>query len=137
LSYLSIQHSSSGSIQHSNNQRLSQAFDELSRLHRKMPLEGQMDEWRAYSFAVVACRLRHLDFEVTASPLVLKQLSQIRYFGKSVMEKVREFLRLGYIQRTKELQKDPKRISMRNMIRIWGVGRAKVCMAYCCSSWML
>jgi DNA polymerase/3'-5' exonuclease PolX len=78
-----------------------------------------------------------LDFEVTASPLVLKQLSQIRYFGKSVMEKVREFLRLGYIQRTKELQKDPKRISMRNMIRIWGVGRAKVCMAYCCSSWML
>ncbi len=105
------------------NKKLASMFEQLSKLHTDMPLEEE-DQWKAYTFAVIASRLRHLDFEVDLS--VLKQLESIKGFGKSVLQKIREFfLTGGTCERIRQFSCDETRLAIRNMMNIWGVGRVK------------
>lgn len=105
------------------NVKLAGMFEQLSKLHSEMPLEDG-DQWRAYTFAVIASRLRHLEFEV--DPSMLKQLEGIKGFGKSVMKKVMEFFTTGgSCERIRQFTCDKTRIAIRNMMNIWGVGRVK------------
>ena len=99
-------------------------FDQLSKLHRDMPLDD-IDNWKAYTFAVIACRLRHLDFEVSCNPVVLKRLEKTHGFGKKVMQKVKEYFETGTCERIREFNRDQTRTSIRKMMNIFGVGRVK------------
>lgn len=70
------------------NAELADFFDTLSSLFKQCPLD-QLDDWRSYSYNIVAGRLRYLDFEVTTDPEILKKLKTIKGFGNKVMKQVR------------------------------------------------
>jgi len=103
------------------NGALSAMFDELADLQKQSPLE-KLDEWRAYTYTLVAGRLRHLDFEVTPNADTLGSIRGIRGFGSGVMEKIKQFFATGTCEKLKELKSDPARIAVRELTNIWGVG---------------
>lgn len=106
------------------NVELSELFKKLSKLHQTCPLLP-VDQWKSYCFSVTSGRLRNLSFEVTNDPRVLQRLKSIRGFGTGTMDKIDEFLETGDISRIMEFETDPKRIAMKKMMDIWGVGRVK------------
>ena len=70
------------------NEELAAFFDTLSSLFKECPLD-RLDDWRSYSYNIVAGRLRYLDYEVTTDPHVLKRLAKVRGFGNKTMKQVR------------------------------------------------
>ena len=75
------------------NVELSNFFDTLSKLFKECPLDS-FDDWRSYSYNIIAGRLLYLDFEVTTDPKVLDKLKTIKGFGKKVMKQVRYTLKI-------------------------------------------
>jgi DNA polymerase/3'-5' exonuclease PolX len=53
-------------------------------------------------------------------------LKDVKGIGPSSLEKIEEYFRTGSMSRIKEFETDPKRIAMKKMMDIWGVGRVKV-----------
>ena len=100
---------------------LSAMFDELADLQKQSALE-KLDEWRAYTYTIVASRLRQLEFEVTPNPDILGSVRSIRGFGSGVMEKIKQFLATGTCEKLNELKVDPARVAVRELTNIWGVG---------------
>lgn len=107
------------------NNELAEVFRELSNLHQSCPLL-EMDQWKAYMFRIIAGRLTYLDFEITNDPDTLSRLRRISGIGSNSVDKIQEFLETGRIARFEEFNSDPQRVSMRNMMGIWGVGRKTV-----------
>ena len=109
-----------------HNQALSDFLLRLSKLYQSGPLHDA-DEWRAYSFSVTAGRVRCLDFSITEeNAAALPRLAQIKGFGESTLQVIREYLETGHTcTRLQELETDPQRVAMRTMMKIWGVGRVK------------
>ena len=107
------------------NQELSELFRQLSKLHQSSPLLAE-DSWKAYCFNSVAGRLAKLDFEIFNDPKVLNMLGSIKGIGPSTLDKIKEYLETGTLSRIHEFNTDPKRVAMRKMMNIWGVGRASV-----------
>ena len=103
------------------NGALAAMFDEMADLQKQSPLE-KMDDWRAYTYTLVAGRLRHLDFEVTSNADVLGSVRGIRGFGSGVMAKIKQFLATGSCDKLKTLRNDPARVAVRELTNIWGVG---------------
>ena len=103
------------------NGALAAMFDEMADLQKQSPLE-KIDEWRAYTYTMVAGRLRHLDFEVTSNADVLGSVRGIRGFGSGVMTKIKQFLATGSCDKLKSLRTDPARVAVRELTNIWGVG---------------
>ena len=103
------------------NGALAAMFDEMADLQKQSPLE-KIDEWRAYTYTMVAGRLRHLDFEVTSNADVLGSVRGIRGFGSGVMTKIKQFLATGSCDKLKTLRTDPARVAVRELTNIWGVG---------------
>ena len=103
------------------NAGLSAMFDELADLQKQSALE-KLDEWRAYTYTIVASRLRQLEFEVTPNPDILGSVRSIRGFGSGVMEKIKQFLATGTCEKLNELKVDPARVAVRELTNIWGVG---------------
>ena len=108
----------------SRNKEMSKAFLDLSKLYQQCSLD-RFDTWKAYSFAVISGRLRHLDFEI-ATLDDCKKLAVIPGFGPSTREMVKQFLVTGEIQRTKALLASEERQAMIALTNIWGVGMATV-----------
>lgn len=106
------------------NKGLADMFDQLSKLHKVCPIL-ENDEWRTYHYAVIAGRLRSLDFDVIDRRDVLDRLSKIKGFGASAMTKVREYLKMGKCHKLTELRKDPMRAGVSRLIKIHGVGSSK------------
>ena len=52
-------------------------------------------------------RLKYLDFDVTNHPDVWKRLKQINGFGKSIIDKLKEYVLTGKCERMTQLQQDP------------------------------
>lgn len=104
-----------------HNRALAAMFDEMADLQKQSPLE-KMDDWRAYTYTLVAGRLRHLDFEVTSNADVLGSVRGIRGFGSGVMTKIKQFLATGSCDKLKTLRNDPARVAVRELTNIWGVG---------------
>ena len=100
---------------------LSAMFDELADLQKQSALE-KLDEWRAYTYTIVASRLRQLEFEVTPNPDILGSVRSIRGFGSGVMEKIKQFLATGTCEKLNELKVDPARVAVRELCQIHGVG---------------
>ena len=98
---------------------------ELGKLHQKCPLNDD-DTWKAYALNKIAGRIRRLPFQVTLERESQLRLKSIYGLGASTLEKINQYLQYGYIERTREFQRDPERIAMKQMMGIWGVGRKTV-----------
>jgi len=101
------------------NNGIADMFDKLSKLHKICPIL-ENDEWRTYHYAVIAGRLRSLDFDVIDRRDVLERLGKIKGFGPSAMTKVREYLKTGKCKKLTDLQKDPMRVGVSRLVRIHG-----------------
>ena len=108
----------------SRNKEVADQFKTLSKLHQAMPLLDS-DQWKAYTFRIVAGRIENLDFLIDNDPVCQRRLRNIKGFGESVCNKIEECLVLGSIKRIQEFQNDDKRIRMQNLKEIWGVGRVR------------
>jgi hypothetical protein len=117
--------SSQPSRRFARNAEVAEVFRKLSNLHQSCPLLP-VDNWKAYSFRVVAGRVLNLNFEVSDDPETLERLRNVTGIGSSSFVKIKEYLRTGSLSRIVEFQTDPRRIAMKNMMDIWGVGRVKV-----------
>jgi DNA polymerase/3'-5' exonuclease PolX len=100
-------------------------FEKMSKLHQSCPLL-ETDLWKAYQLNLIAGRLRNIDFEIVNDPDVLKMLKGVKGIGASSLEKIQEYLSTGSMSRIKEFETDPRRVAMKKMMDIWGVGRVKV-----------
>lgn len=105
------------------NQKLSNLFGTISKLYQECPLSSD-DSWRSYSYNIVSKRLQYLDFEVTGVDC-LKKLAGIKGFGPKILKQCKEFLTSGKCNIIREFEHDERRVAVRNMINIWGVGPAK------------
>jgi hypothetical protein len=107
------------------NVKLAELFQQLGKLHQKCPLLED-DPWKAYCNNLISGRLRSLDFEITDDPQILERVGQIKGIGDRSVKKMIEYFRIGGFQRIKEFQTDPKRVAMKRIMYIWGVGRVTV-----------
>jgi DNA polymerase/3'-5' exonuclease PolX len=106
------------------NVQVAEQFKLLSDLHQEMPLLDT-DHWKSYCFRIAAGRLLHLDFEVSSDPITLKRLRSIGGFGSSIVDKIEECVNTGTISRIHEFRNDERRVAMKNLTEIWGVGAKK------------
>lgn len=111
------------------NGALARMFTEMADLQRASPLTD-MDQWRAYTYSLVAGRLGRIEFEVTENEDILGSLKGIRGFGNAVINKIREYFATGTCQKLEALRNDPNRAYVRNLTQIWGVGPKKVSMRW-------
>ncbi len=81
-------------------------MEALSKLMRESAI-SDVDEWRSYSYMKASGRLKNLDFDVTNHPDVWKRLKHINGFGKSIIDKLKEYLLTGKCERMTQLQQDP------------------------------
>lgn len=107
------------------NEEIAEVFRTLANLHQSCPLL-ETDMWKAYMLRVIAGRLTNLDFQIKNDPQTLKRLRQIPGIGENSVDKIQEYLETGKIKRIDEFKSDPKRVAMKNMMSIWGVGRKTV-----------
>jgi len=122
---LSYNHGAISSQNQQRNLKLSKVFEQISKLYSDCPLSMD-DTWRSYSYNIVSKRLQYLDFEVTNDTDCLKKLASIKGFGSKVIKQCKEFLTSGKCQLIREFEHDDRRIAVRNMTKIWGVGPVKV-----------
>lgn len=107
------------------NEELAAVFRKLSNLHQSSPLL-ETDQWKAYMFRVIAGRLLNLDFEIRNEPGILARLNKIPGIGINSVKKMKEYMETGTTSRIEEFKTDERRVAMKNMMAIWGVGRVKV-----------
>jgi DNA polymerase lambda len=117
--------STTGRQHHVYNEALSNLFKTLAQWYQECPLL-EHDSFRSYTFTVMAGRVRHLPYEITKDRLAqLEQGGTTKGFGTATLQIIREFLLHRTCERLDQLKNDKNRRSMRNMMRIWGVGPAK------------
>lgn len=68
----------------------------------------------------------NLNFEISDDPDTLARLKAVKGIGSGSIDKINEYFSTGSLSRIREFQTDPKRVAMKNMMDIWGVGRVKV-----------
>jgi DNA polymerase lambda len=103
------------------NVEIAEAFRKLAKMYQKAVIETH-DEFRAYTFNLVAGRLNLLNFDIVSDPTAIAKLSQIRGFGGSSLKIINEWLKTRKIERIHSLETEGRRVVTRNMIKIWGVG---------------
>lgn len=103
------------------NQELIDNFTVLVNYYKKIK-----DVWRMKSYQKAILAIKNLDFVITD----VKQVKKIPNIGKSISEKIQEYLEYGYISKAEEFKTtlnvttDKERIL--NMFQnIWGVGPVK------------
>ncbi|CAJ1958452.1 unnamed protein product [Cylindrotheca closterium] len=104
-----------------SNLEVSKIFRELGEIYQDCPLE-ENDMWRAYQFRINAGRVKLLPFELTLDNLG-RLRKDVTGFGASCIEIVRQYLESGEVERIHKLKTDKRRVAMRNMMEIWGVGK--------------
>lgn len=107
-----------------HNEELSHQFKTMAKLHKECAF-NETEEWKSYTFSVLAGRVRQLGYPIIDTPDCLNKISQTKGFGESSVKMIKEFLRDGKIERITKFQTSTERTAMRNMMRIWGVGRSK------------
>ncbi len=114
------------SVHFKRNGEIAEVFRTLANLHQSSPLL-EMDQWKSYMLRIIAGRLTNLDFEIKDDPQTLERLRNISGIGSNSVDKIQEYLESGTVTRIEEFKSDPKRVAMKNMMNIWGVGRKTVC----------
>ena len=103
------------------NVEIAELFRKLAKIYQKAIIETQ-DEFRAYTFNLVAGRLNQLDFEISSDPAAMSKLGGIPGFGGSSLGMIKEWIKTRGIERIHFLETEERRIATRNLIKIWGVG---------------
>jgi DNA polymerase/3'-5' exonuclease PolX len=104
------------------NQELVELFRKLSQLHQNSAIDSY-DEYRAYTFQLVAGRLSQIDIDIRADPSSMTALRSIPGLcGSTTLRLIEEWRRTGTVERLCKLEMDDQRIAIRNLIQIWGVG---------------
>lgn len=85
--------------------------------------------WRAYQFRINAGRVKLLPFELNLDNLE-RLRKDVTGFGDSCIAIVRQHLESGQVERIRKLKTDKRRVAMRNMMEIWGVGKKAVSLQY-------
>jgi hypothetical protein len=107
-----------------HNEALSNLFKTLAQWYQECPLL-EHDAFRSYTFSVMARRVRHLPYEITKDRLAQLEHNGGKWISTATLQIMSEYLSHGTCSRLDVLKNDKKRRSMRNMMRIWGVGQAK------------
>lgn len=106
------------------NQSLNENLGILVRYYKKVK-----DAWRQQAYQRAIISIKALDFEITD----IKQLKGVKGVGKSIQEKIKEFLETGQIQKVEEVKghlvqkvhTDKKEAVLEKFQSIWGVGPVK------------
>jgi DNA polymerase/3'-5' exonuclease PolX len=106
------------------NVEISNLIQKLAKLYQKAPFDKN-DEMRAYTFFLVAGRLKCLDFDVATDPMASEKLKNTKGIGESCLKIINEWIRTRKISRLEQASEQETRISFRNLIQIWGVGPTK------------
>jgi DNA polymerase/3'-5' exonuclease PolX len=106
------------------NVQLAELFKRLSTAYQVAPLFHK-DEMRARSFHKIAGRLRHQHHEIEDEQTLWK-IAGVDLVGSTAIRMIREYLQSGSIARIHSLENDKTRIALKNIMGIWGVGRATV-----------
>ena len=57
----------------------------------------------------------------------LRALGPLHGVGKETMEKLHELYRTGRLARYEKLANDPMMVALRDLKRVWGVGKVRAC----------
>jgi len=113
------------------NLEISAILERLAKAYQEAPIPGSGDEFRAYTFHLVAGRLRFLDFELTKDPAALEKLKIVPGIGDSSREIISEWLRTRQLpKRITLLETEERRVALCNLQKIWGVGPATALRLY-------
>jgi len=116
--------SSTEAVKYSKNLELSDLLDRISKIYSESPLHDS-DIWRGYTYKKAAGCLRYLDFEVDKDQKTLQKLRVIRGLGDKVLEHIIEYLTSNRSTLIQQLENDPKRVAVKKLMGIWGVGPTK------------
>lgn len=105
------------------NLKVSECFLKLSKIYEQTSCLPE-DEMKARQYHLVAGRLQQIDFDIEHDSSI-RQLREIPFVGASTALMIKEIVKTGGLRRLDCFQKDPTRIAMRNLMAIWGVGKAK------------
>ena len=103
------------------NVEIAELFRKLAKIYQKAIIETH-DEFRAYTFNLVAGRLNELDFEISSDPAAMSKLGAIPGFGGSSLGMIKEWIKTRTIERIHFLETEERRVATRNLIKIWGIG---------------
>ncbi|KAI2495370.1 DNA-directed DNA polymerase [Fragilaria crotonensis] len=103
------------------NVEIADLFRKLAKIYQKAIIETH-DEFRAYTFNLVAGRLNELDFEILSDPAAMSKLGGIPGFGGSSLGMIKEWIKTRTIERIHFLETEERRVATRNLIKIWGIG---------------
>ena len=103
------------------NVEIAELFRKLAKIYQKAIIEAH-DEFRAYTFNLVAGRLNELDFEISSDPAAISKLGGIPGFGGSSLGMIKEWIKTRTIERIHFLETEERRVATRNLIKIWGIG---------------
>jgi DNA polymerase/3'-5' exonuclease PolX len=84
------------------------------------------DHWRKQSYENAAAAIKRLDFKITD----ISQVKKVRGIGKSISEKIKEYLDTGQIRKVEEVKnqlqkkqhKNSKETSLELFETVWGIG---------------
>ncbi|KAI5079691.1 hypothetical protein GOP47_0005170 [Adiantum capillus-veneris] len=76
------------------------------------------DEWRALTYRKAAIRLEKLPCRISS----LEDVKHISGIGSSVIDKIKEILCTGKLQKLEGLKADPKVCTLQHLASVWGVG---------------
>eukprot|EP00536_Pseudo-nitzschia_multiseries_P000545 jgi/Psemu1/282410/fgenesh1_pg.7_\ len=101
---------------------ISQFFLKLSKTYEQTPyLPG--DKLKARQYHLIAGRLQKIGFDIPPH-ITNRELKKIPFVGVSTAHMIQEILQTNRLRRLEHLQTDPIRIAMRDLMAIWGIGRA-------------
>ena len=101
---------------------ISDFFLKLSKIYEQTPYLPD-DDMKARQYHLIAGRLQKIDFDIV-SDTTNQELKEIPFVGVSTAQMIREILQTNRLRRLEYLRKDPIRMAMRDLMAIWGVGRA-------------
>jgi DNA polymerase/3'-5' exonuclease PolX len=104
------------------NLEIAEFFLQLSKLYEQAPCLPY-DEMKARQYHLIAGRLQKMDFEIDKDT-PLAAIRRIPIIGLTTAGMIKEIVDTGRLRRLEYLQKDPVRTALRNLMAIWGVGRA-------------
>ena len=108
------------------NKELSELFRRISKLYQECSIDTK-ETWKSYSYQKAAGRICYLDFDVTDDPEVMHRFKNVKGFGSSMVEDVKDYFErgTGTCSRILDLETDDRRVARRAMMKIWGVGKVK------------
>jgi DNA polymerase beta len=106
-------------------------IDNLEILERYYSNEWKMyrqpkDNFRRLAYSKAIHTIRELKYKITD----ISQVKKLNGIGKSIFEKIREFLNNGFIKKVEELDILPKDKIIDSFLKIWGVGPVKAAVLY-------